>query len=236
MSRNRSSTKMTILMALVRHGEYAQPADTPSAWLPQGLTQRGHEQARAAATMLCQLAHERGLEFHPVIDCSRLRRAWETAHGIAKGIQERTGTRLEVREHEALAERGVGALANLTLTQIEALVADDPRFEPLPPNWKSTSHFKLPVQGAESLMEAGERVRRHIDTAVEDVREGCLQIFVGHGAALRHGAHLMGLLSFEDIAKLSMHYAAPVVYQRRGSGWELVSGAWKVRTKTERTD
>ncbi len=236
MPRNRSRFNMTILMALVRHGEYAQPADTPSAWLPQGLTERGHDQARAAAKSLCELAHERGLEFHPVIDCSRLRRAWETAQRIAEGVQEHTGTRLVVREHEALAERGVGALANLTLTQIDALVADDPRFEPLPSNWKSTSDFKLPVQGAESLMEAGERVRRHIETEMVGVRDGQLKVFVGHGAALRHGAHLMGLLSFEEIARLSMHYAAPVVYQRCEGGWELVAGAWKVRTKGERTD
>ncbi len=225
-----------MFMALIRHGEYAQPADTPSAWLPQGLVEAGRRQACAAAEQIADLVRTHGLQVHPTIDCSRMRRAWETARLIADQLGTALGLTFDVEQFDALAERGVGALANLTLQQIEQHIDDDPRFEPLPAGWKSTSNFKLPVQGAESLMEAGERVRAHVERRLEGLDSETLKLFVGHGASIRHGAHLLGMLTLQDIPHLSMHYAAPIVFERSANGWIKIAGDWKTRSKVDRAD
>ena len=70
-----------------------------------------------------------------------------------------------------------------------------------------------------------------------------LKLFVGHGAALRHAAHLMGILPFERIAKLSMFYAKPVVFEGSAPAgaigtlaWTRISGDWKHRDQNDRID
>lgn len=163
------------------------------------------------------------------LDSSRLLRAWETAHIIAGLL----GGEHSVRTFADLAERGLGSAANLTIRQIEAIVREDPRFDPLPEDWKSDSHFCLPLQGAESLIQAGERVAGHLKTAMANLErqaeEDSVKVFVGHGAALRHAAYSLGVLRFEEIARLSMYYAEPVYLEYRKGGWAHVAGDWKVR-------
>lgn len=225
-----------MFVAFIRHGQYAQPANTPSAWLPQPLTADGRAQSVRAAELVMAFSTGFGLSVAPEIDCSRLRRAWETARTIATTLSARLGSEFIVAEFEAMAERSVGAFANLTLEQIEQHVADDPRYDRLPANWKSQSYFKLPAQGAESLMEAGSRVRAHVAARIDGLSDTQLKLFVGHGAALRHAAHLLGLLSFEEIAGLSMFNAHPVIYEQRGGEWSLAAGEWKVRTRGDRPD
>src|SRR5688572_12647273 len=124
------------VLAWIRHGEYAQPPGVPSAHLPYGLTSRGRDQAVAAARAVWDFARERQLELDPVLDCSRLRRAWETAALLAEELARLGGPALQVEEFEALAERGLGAAANLTVDQIEAVLVSDPRFSAPPPGWK----------------------------------------------------------------------------------------------------
>ena len=115
---------------------------------------------------------------------------------------------------DALAERGLGSAANLTIAAIEAVIREDPRFEEPPADWKSNSRFRLPLQGAESLLQAGERVAAHITRQMQvlarQTRPDTLKLFVGHGAAFRHAAYHMGIRTFEQIAQLSMYHAQPV--------------------------
>ncbi len=224
-------------IAMIRHGEYDQPPRTPSAWLPQPLTDAGIRQSEQAAHTLLGLLTERQLVVDPVIDCSRMRRAWDTARTIGQRLGGLLEMKFDVEEFEDLAERGLGAFANLTVDDIRRIVADDPRYDELPANWKSKSDFKLPVQGAESLMEAGQRVAFHIQRRTLGMRDNTLKLFVGHGASLRHAAHLMGILRFEQIAELSMHYAAPIVFEETPEGhWVHVAGDWKVRRREEAYD
>jgi 2,3-bisphosphoglycerate-dependent phosphoglycerate mutase len=57
-----------------------------------------------------------------------------------------------------------------------------------------------------------------------------LQLFVGHGAAFRHAAHCLGVLAFEQIARLSMYHARPVYLEYLPDGrWQHIGGAWKMR-------
>src|SRR5690606_37771269 len=123
---------MAQLIALMRHGAYHQPAGVPSAHLPYPLTEQGSEDARRAASALLREAAAHGWHRDPVIDSSSLLRAWETAVTVARHIGEVTGSRPRVESFDALAERSVGSAANLTESEIEKIVARDPRWEDLP--------------------------------------------------------------------------------------------------------
>ena len=110
----------------------------------------------------------------------------------------------------------------------------DPRFEAPPAGWKSNSHYRLPQQGAESLLDAGQRVADHIKERMADLsaKEDTLKVFVGHGAAFRHAAHHLGVLAFERLAELSMFHGRPVLLEANTDGsWSHVAGDWKVRQK-----
>ena len=226
-----------LFAALVRHGDYHQLPDTPSAHQPFPLTARGEEQAGAAAQLLRDMLRRHGWQPVPEIDSSLLLRAWQTAHIIATQLAASVGTKLHVAGFEALAERGLGSAANLSMQQIQDVIHQDPRFPDLPVNWKADSHYRLPLQGAESLLEAGERVATHLRQRVTalglaDPRDR-LKIFVGHGAALRHAAYHLGVLDMAQIAKFSMYHGQPVVLELLPGGlWRHLDGDWKLRTPT----
>ena len=222
---------------LLRHGAYHQKPDTPSALQPFALTETGKAQARDAGRALASLVAEYGFRIAPDIFCSRQQRAWQTATLLGQSLAEVTGLEITITEDEALAERSVGAFANLTLAEIEQVLAEDPRHAAPPADWKANSHYRLPAQGAESLMEAGERVarflRENLDALTGDGPADA-RVFVGHGAAFRHAAHHLGVLAFDDIRRLSMHHARPVVLKVGSDGvWSHVTGAWKERRAPE---
>ena len=230
-----------VIAALIRHGDYRQLPDTPSAHQPFPLTAAGEQQARAAVAGLQAGMAANGWELHPVIDSSRLLRGWQTARIIADDLAQPLPEPLRVEAFDELAERGLGSAANLDTRRIEQILVDDPRFEPPPPDWKSSSRYRLPLQGAESLMDAGERVARHLvarmSALVSNVTQDTLKLFVGHGAAFRHAAHHLGLLTFEQIAQLSMYHVQPVYLEYFPDGtWRHVAGEWKVRAVSEALD
>lgn len=223
--------------ALIRHGDYYQQPGTPSALQPHGLTPSGVEQANQAATMIENYAHYEGLALSSFIHTSTSRRAWETGANLAQALGFED-TQEIITTSDEITERSVGALANLTAEEIETIIADDPRFEAPPQHWKSDSHYCLPVPGAESLLQSGKRVANYL-TRLDQLpnNQNELVIIVGHGASMRHAAFHLGILEFEDIAKLSMFHAQPVFIENTPLGWQKVGGEWKVRTKkTEFTD
>ncbi len=221
------------LAALIRHGDYHQRAGAPSALQPFPLTDAGVAQARACGDQIAALLDRHGVMLDPVIHCSPQLRAWQTASEIAGRLCTHGHNSLDIRETPALSERGLGSAANLTVEEIETVLAADPRYPPAPPGWKSDSHYCLPLHGAESLMDAGARVARHLRDTIEPRRPdapGLLTLFVGHGASFRHGAHHLGVLPYEQIAAHSMHHARPLLlcYNARVS-WRHFDGAWKKR-------
>ncbi|GAB3383286.1 phosphoglycerate mutase family protein [Spongiibacter taiwanensis] len=225
------------VIALLRHGDYHQQADTPSALQPWPLTETGRAQARAAAPQLMDFCAEHQLTLAHQIDCSSLLRAWQTAQILADELTRLTGTAVTTASFDALWERNVGSAANLTTTQIQQAVASDPRCPPLPDNWKSDSHFRLPLPGAESLMDAGHRVASHIEGAMTNTgSDPQLKVFVGHGAAIRHAASVMGALAESDIPTLSMYHAQPVFLERIDDHWHHIGGNWKIRHREAHAD
>ncbi|WP_299483936.1 histidine phosphatase family protein [uncultured Roseibium sp.] len=219
---------------LLRHGDYHQKPETPSALQPFGLSDTGMVQAMNAGRELAAMARANGWKLSSTIMSSQLLRAWETATFLCRTLGEETGKVFKVDEEADLAERSVGAFANLTLAQIQEVLANDPRYSAPPVNWKSDSTYKLPALGAESLMEAGERVARALTAGIGDlkaVHETNAKVFVGHGASLRHAAYHLKVLNYDDIRGLSMHHARPVVLKCSDDGrWSHCAGGWKERT------
>lgn len=226
-----------LIAALIRHGSYEQPVGVPSAHLPYGLNRVGREHALAGALEVASFARSAGLGIDAVLDSSPLRRAWETAEIIAQSLAETLGRALAVAPFDELCERSVGAMANLSVADIEKITAEDPRLAPLPEGWKRDPHHVLPYVGAESLLDAGARVARHIEArTAQPPHAPTLKVFVGHGGAFRHAAFHLGLLQEQDLAALSMHHGRPVFIARRGATWVQVGGEWKQRHSAEGTD
>jgi 2,3-bisphosphoglycerate-dependent phosphoglycerate mutase len=222
------------IAALIRHGDYRQLPDTPSAHQPFPLTPEGEAQAHRAVPGLLEDIAANGWTLDAHIDSSRMLRAWQTARIIAEGMAPHLPTKPEVVSFDSLAERGLGSAANLSMRQIADILDCDPRFETPPGDWKSNSRYCLPLQGAESLMDAGARVAAHLNRRMGALRDsavdGTLALFVGHGAAFRHAAHHLGILSFDQIAELSMYHVRPVYLECLTDGcWRQVGGEWKVR-------
>ena len=223
-----------LIAALIRHADYRQRPDTPSAHQPFPLSGEGEAQARQAGVALRDAVTRNGWTLSAELDSSPLLRAWQTAQIIGAALADLFPNPAQVNAYEALAERGLGSANNLSIKQIEAVIHDDPRFPDLPADWKSNSRFCLPLLGAESLLESGERVARHMEqqmaTLASHTEVDTLKLFVGHGAAFRHAAYHLGVLPFEQIARLSMFHATPVYLEYRpASGWQHIAGAWKVR-------
>jgi len=223
-----------LFAALIRHGEYAQLPNTPSAHQPFALTDTGRAQAYDAAAELYDVIGKNAWSLIASIDSSRLLRGWQTAQLISARLQSLGLPESRVDSFDALAERSVGSAANLSVDRIVELVHQDPRYPDPPADWKANSHYRLPLQGAESLLEAGERVAAHLVVRMNQIRgeitADSLKVFVGHGAAFRHAAFHLGVLQFEQIAQLSMYHTRPVyleyLYNR---SWRHVAGEWKIR-------
>jgi len=218
------------IVALLRHGDYHQLADVPSAQQPFALTDEGCGQAQKGAAELLRIMRTQAWTMNPDIDSSNMLRAWQTAQIVAQACAAKS-----VTGFDSLAERGMGCAANLTLRQIEKVLQDDPRYPSPAPGWKTDSHYRLPLQGAESLIEAGRRVADHIEQRIADRtntdNRGKVSVFVGHGAAFRYAAFHLGALELERVSALSMHHGRPVFLQAGADGrWRHAAGEWKLRT------
>ena len=223
------------IAALIRHGQYHQLADTPSAHQPYALTEQGKTTVLDEADSFAAVLALHGWSVAQRIDSSNMLRAWQTAMIFVDRLYEHEMPSTLIDSFDALAERGLGSVANLTVQQIEQIIIEDPRYEEPPQGWKSDSHYCLPFQGAESLLQAGIRVAEHMQQQMKKLRTEAdvdsVKLFVGHGAAFRHAAYHLGILEFEQLAQFSMHYAHPVLVEYADDGsWRHIGGEWKVRS------
>jgi 2,3-bisphosphoglycerate-dependent phosphoglycerate mutase len=231
------------LVALIRHGAYEQKPDTPSALQPFPLTMEGADEVRQQARQFAEVLKENNWHLYHEVHSSPLLRAWQTAQIYLEELSEffkKSPVHLEFAE---LTERAVGSVANLTVAEIEKILEQDPRYSKPPKNWKSDSHYCLPFLGAESLMQAGERVASHITTHLQLAEENAVQLVIGHGAAIRHAACHLNVMELWQVSGFSMFHAHPVVllyekdeHEKDGqqeSSWRHIAGQWKQRKKGE---
>lgn len=226
------------ICALIRHGAYEQLQDTPSALQPFPLTVEGEQEVRRQARLFRAWLQASGRRLDPEIDASSLLRAWQTASIYQQELADLFAGEPQVQSYPDLCERSVGAVANLTSADIERLLALDPRFDEAPAGWKSDSHYCLPFDGAESLLDAGKRVAQHIQAWQQKQTSASthIKLFVGHGAAMRHAAFHMNVIAFSDIKRLSMHYGHPVVLEFVGNQTTRLFGDWKQRKLQDAPD
>ena len=218
--------------AFIRHGQYHQPTGVPSALLPHGLTPEGKEQSIAGGEFICSFLKEHKIEISNVIHSSVLLRAWQTAEIIKTYLNESFPERtLQIESSELLCERSVGSVANMTVDEIEKVLLVDPRYTVPKTGWKSRPDYCLPFPGAESLLQAGQRVSGYIKSKLIS---GKLTLFVGHGASIRMAAYHLGIWDLEMASAHSMFHAHPVIYSYgTDEKYHLESGQWKVRPKKE---
>ncbi|MFT2112199.1 histidine phosphatase family protein [Marinomonas sp. 2405UD68-3] len=221
------------IIAMIRHGAYQQRKEVPSALQPFALTEEGKQEVVLAANSFAKQLIENDWQLNPIIHSSNQLRAWQTADIYR---QELAGFFLEDPRHVThndLSERSVGCMANLTITEIESVLDADPRFDSPKEGWKSDSYYCLPLQGAESLMMAGERVSNYLTQHTTDnnmTKKQSISLFFGHGASFRHAAFHLNIITLSDIKKFSMHHAQPVMIQKQHDGtWRHVAGEWKIR-------
>jgi len=228
------------IAAIIRHGDYHQLPGAPSAHQPFPINADGKSHEREAADIIDDDMAQNDWKLSEIVDCSRMLRAWQTADIIVESLTGTEKSELRLESFDELAERSIGCAANLTVRQITDIIHNDPRYPDLPEDWKSNSEYRLPLQGAESLLEAGERVAAHLVQRMSSlpVEQDTLKLFVGHGAAFRHAAFHLGVLEYEQISRLSMFHGQPVFLELLEDGsWRHIEGEWKVReTNTDFTD
>ena len=223
-------------IAIIRHGDYHQLAGVPSAHQPFALTEQGQQQSKQATDSINTFCMEQNCVIDGDIASSELLRAWQTASLISQHLSSKPN----VVSTMALAERSVGTVANLTISEIEQAIIQDPRYTMPHENWKSDSHYQLPFAGAESLLMAGQRVADYMSAQMKIASyksENTLKLFVGHGAAFRHAAYHLGVLEFEQIKQLSMFHAQAIFCEISSDGrWQHIAGDWKKRQITDKLD
>jgi 2,3-bisphosphoglycerate-dependent phosphoglycerate mutase len=223
-----------IFAALARHGHYDQLAEVPSAHQPQPLSAQGVRQALALAEELLRIARDQGVEIHPVIDSSPILCAFQSADVAARELERSTGASFVVEQFDTLSERCLGPMANLTIAEIERALARDLRHPSPPARWWLRSDYRLPYSGAESLLDAGQRVAHHLversAQLAREVERDTLKLFVGHAGAFRHSAVVLGVLELSAAQTLSMHHGRILLLeQERDKGFRHVGGDWKPR-------
>ncbi|KXF81871.1 histidine phosphatase family protein [Enterovibrio coralii] len=217
--------------AIVRHGDYYQIPDTPSANQPYALTPEGEAQAKQCAGYIAQFCQDKIIKVQFPLHSSASLRAWQTASlaGAELGFREKPV------ETYALGERSVGSMANLTIEEINRALSSDPRYPTPPDNWKSDSHYRLPYPGAESLLQAGQRVADYITDVLHTSDSELLPVFFGHGASFRHAMFHLGILSLDEAKARSMYHAKPIFFCRKAGGaWQHIAGEWKPRSKGQK--
>jgi 2,3-bisphosphoglycerate-dependent phosphoglycerate mutase len=206
----------------------------PSAHLPHPLSARGRRESAQGAEAILQQAEALGLTIDEQIESSQLLRAHETAQVLAETLSRRLDRPFRVQDWPDLLERSLGSCANLSFSQIERVLALDARLDPLPFDWRRRAYFRLPVPGAESHMQAGERTAARIRERVEFVRDHAeidtLKILVAHGGCIRHACVHLGVLDVDVVSTLTMGYAESVVIEPRSDDeWVQVAGEWRKR-------
>lgn len=220
----------------LRHSEYEQPEGIPSAVLPHPIKNpEGFEQAEKGARDIIDFIKKEGISIPKVIESSSVLRAFQTAKVIAEQLEKEFGEKIEITQSDSLVERIVGAMANLTVSEIEEVISKDPRLDNPPKGWKSNKYYRLPFIGSESLDDAGKRVSKYVIDNPFNVQQD-FRVIIGHGASFRHASCELGILEETDIPALSMHYAHPLFFKRNKKSWDLVKGSWKIRNKKDKID
>ncbi len=230
-----------LIAVFMRHAVLDQPKGVPAANLPHALTAKGEDEASDAAHRLQALAEKMDCKIDDDIECAPSQPVWQTAAILGEELDDITGRGYRAVERSELAGRSFGGAANLTLKEIETLVAEDPRFTKPPKTWLAKPDYRPPFPGAESLGAAGERVggfiRRRAEEMWPHLTGDTLKVFVGHGATLVHAAAWLGAIPAKSAPQKVLPHAHWALIEFRASGrCTLLDADWRKPAKTDTPD
>ncbi len=187
-------------LVLVRHGQSEwNLKNLFTGWRDADLTEKGHQEAKAAG----QLLKARGLTFD-IAFTSVLQRAEKTCVHILNEIGQPD---LQTIRDQALNERDYGDLAGLN--------KDDARKkwgEEQVHIWRRS--YDTPPPGGESLRDTGARVwPYYLHTMQPHVLGGGTVLVSAHGNSLRALIMALDGLSGEEVVKLELGTGVPIIYQ-----------------------
>ena len=178
---------MTYKLVLLRHGQSAwNKTNQFTGWVDVPLTEQGEAEAKRGGELL----KEKNV-LPDIVFTSLLRRAINTAN-IALDAADRLW--IPVQRDWRLNERHYGALQGKNKTELR--YAGDP------------------VPEAECLANVVERVKPYFESAIEpELKAGKTVLIAAHGNSLRAIVKMLDNLSEEEIAKVNIPTAIPLLYE-----------------------
>lgn len=191
---------MSGTLVLVRHGQSEwNLKNLFTGWRDVGLTEQGHEEAKAAGTKLAA----RGLKFD-IAYTSALVRAQVTCQHILDAVGQAD---LETVRDQALNERDYGDLAGLNKDDARAKWGEEQVHV-----WRRS--YDVPPPGGESLRDTGARVWPYYMHVIQPhVLRGETVLVAAHGNSLRALIMALDGLSGEEVIKVELGTGVPIIYR-----------------------
>lgn len=191
---------MSGTLVLVRHGQSEwNLKNLFTGWRDVGLTEQGHEEAKAAGRKLAA----RGLKFD-IAYTSALSRAQVTCQHILDAVGQPD---LETVRNLALNERDYGDLSGLNKDDARAKWGEDQVHV-----WRRS--YDVPPPGGESLRDTGARVWPYYMHVIQPhVLRGETVLVAAHGNSLRALIMALDGLSGEAVVKVELGTGVPIVYR-----------------------
>jgi 2,3-bisphosphoglycerate-dependent phosphoglycerate mutase len=188
------------LLVLVRHGQSEwNLKNLFTGWRDPGLTEKGHEEARAAGHAL----KARGLTFD-IAYTSALSRAQTTCQHILDAVGQGD---LETIRDQALNERDYGDLAGLDKDDARAKWGEEQVHV-----WRRS--YDVAPPGGESLRDTGARVWPYYLHVIQPhVLRGETVLVAAHGNSLRALIMALDGLSKDEVVKMELGTGVPIVYR-----------------------
>jgi 2,3-bisphosphoglycerate-dependent phosphoglycerate mutase len=191
---------MSGTLVLVRHGQSEwNLKNLFTGWRDPGLTEKGHEEAKAAG----QALKARGLTFD-IAYTSVLSRAQVTCRHILEAVGQPD---LETIRDQALNERDYGDLSGLNKDDARAKWGEEQVHV-----WRRS--YDIAPPGGESLKDTGARVwPYYLHDIQPHVLRGETVLVAAHGNSLRALIMALDGLSKEEVVKMELGTGVPVIYR-----------------------
>ena len=190
---------MTYKLVLLRHGQSAwNKTNQFTGWVDVPLTEQGEAEAKRGGELL----KEKNV-LPDIVFTSLLRRAINTAN-IALDAADRLW--IPVQRDWRLNERHYGALQGKNKTEIREEYGDEKFML-----WRRSYATPPPEIGLANVVE---RVKPYFESAIEpELKAGKTVLIAAHGNSLRAIVKMLDNLSEEEIAKVNIPTAIPLLYE-----------------------
>ena len=191
---------MSGTLVLVRHGQSEwNLKNLFTGWRDPGLTELGHEEAKAAGQKLKALRLKFDIAYTSVLS-----RAQVTCDHILEAVDQKD---LTIIRDQALNERDYGDLSGLNKDDARAKWGEEQVHV-----WRRS--YDVPPPGGESLKDTGARVwPYYLHEMQPHVLRGETVLVAAHGNSLRALIMALDGLTGDEIVKMEVGTGVPIVYR-----------------------